>query len=69
MPYFDFLDKINNYIILQTFLFYKTLSISFMESVWNVFKQMYDKGLVYRGCKIMAYSNTCTTVLSNFEAN
>lgn len=29
---------------------------------------MFDKGLVYRGCKIMAYSNGCHTVLSNFEA-
>ena len=48
---------------------YKTLDLSFMETVWQVFKQMYDKGLVYRGCKIMPYSNTCTTVLSNFEAN
>ena len=40
-----------------------------MESVWWVFKQLYDKGLVYRGCKIMPYSTVCTTVLSNFEAN
>ena len=48
---------------------YKTLDLSFMETVWAVFKVMFDKGLVYRGCKIMPYSNTCTTVLSNFEAN
>ncbi len=40
-----------------------------MESVWWVFKQLFDKGLVYRGCKIMPYSTQCTTVLSNFEAN
>ena len=39
-----------------------------MESVWWVFKQIFDKGLVYRGCKIMPYSNGCMTVLSNFEA-
>lgn len=39
-----------------------------MESVWWVFKQIYDKGHVYRGCKIMPYSNGCNTVLSNFEA-
>ena len=47
---------------------YKTLDLSFMESVWAVFKKIYDKGLVYRGCKIMAYSNGIQTVLSNFEA-
>lgn len=46
---------------------YKTLDIKFMESVWYVFKQLFEKGLVYRGRKVMPYSNACTTVLSNFE--
>ena len=46
---------------------YKTLDISFMESVWYVFKTLFNKGLVYRGRKIMPYSNKCNTVLSNFE--
>ena len=48
---------------------YKTMDKSFMESVWWVFKQVYDQGLVYRGCRVMPYSNACNTVLSNFEAN
>jgi isoleucyl-tRNA synthetase len=48
---------------------YKTLDTSFMESVWWVFKTLYDKGLVYRGFKVMPYSMGCTTPLSNFEAN
>jgi len=39
-----------------------------MESIWAVFKKIYEKGLVYRGCKVMPYSNAVTTVLSNFEA-
>ena len=30
---------------------YKTLDLNFMESVWYVFKTLYDKGLVYRGRK------------------
>ena len=47
---------------------YKTMDLKFMESVWSVFKKMYERGLVYRGCKIMPYSNACNTVLSNFEA-
>ena len=38
-----------------------------MESVWHVFKTLFDKGLVYRGRKIMPYSNAVHTVLSNFE--
>ena len=33
---------------------YKTLDISFMESVWWVFSQLYQKGLVYRGFKVGA---------------
>ena len=45
---------------------YKTMDLSFMESVWHVFKVLYEKGLVYRGRKIMPYSNACNTVLSNF---
>jgi len=47
---------------------YKTMDLKFMESVWWVFKQMWDKGLVYRGAKVMPYSIGCSTVLSNFEA-
>lgn len=31
---------------------YKTLDVTFMESVWWVFKQLFDKGLVYRGFKV-----------------
>ena len=31
---------------------YKTMYPWFMESVWYVFKQMFDKGLVYRGYKV-----------------
>ena len=47
---------------------YKTMDPSFMESVWWVFKTIFDKGLVYRGWKVMPYSMTCGTPLSNFEA-
>lgn len=48
---------------------YKTLYPWFMESVWWTFKQLYDKGMVYRGFKVMPYSTRCNTPLSNFEAN
>ena len=47
---------------------YKTMDPSFMESVWWVFSQLWEKGLVYRGFKVMPYSTGCTTPLSNFEA-
>ncbi|XP_050676164.1 isoleucine--tRNA ligase, cytoplasmic [Leptidea sinapis] len=47
---------------------YKTLYPSFMESVWWVFKELYNKGLVYQGVKVMPFSTTCSTPLSNFES-
>ncbi|KAI0049465.1 isoleucine-tRNA ligase [Auriscalpium vulgare] len=47
---------------------YKTLNLSFMESVWWAFKQLFDKGLVYRGLRVMPYSTGLLTPLSNFEA-
>lgn len=47
---------------------YKTMDLSYMESVWWAFKQIYDKNLVYRGSRIMPFSTACNTVLSNFEA-
>ncbi|ESQ46757.1 hypothetical protein EUTSA_v10027624mg [Eutrema salsugineum] len=47
---------------------YKTMDLPFMESVWWVFAQLFDKNLVYRGFKVMPYSTGCKTPLSNFEA-
>src|SRR5689334_23352966 len=32
---------------------YRTMDLNFMESVWWVFKQIYDEGLVYEGFKVM----------------
>ncbi len=47
---------------------YKTMDTSFMESVWWVFKQLWDKNLIYKGTKVMPLSTSLGTVLSNFEA-
>ncbi|KAH8108056.1 isoleucine-tRNA ligase [Cristinia sonorae] len=47
---------------------YKTLNTPFMESVWWAFSELFKKGLVYRGLKVMPYSTGCLTPLSNFEA-
>lgn len=47
---------------------YRTMDKTFMESVWWVFKQLYDKGLVYEGFKVMPFSAKLGTPLSNFEA-
>lgn len=40
-----------------------------METDWWVFKQLFDKGAVYQGYKVMPYSCALTTALSNFESN
>ncbi|MFH1833078.1 MAG: isoleucine--tRNA ligase [Candidatus Levyibacteriota bacterium] len=46
---------------------YKTMDISYMESVMWVFKQMYDKGLVYKGLRVSLFCPHCSTPISNFE--
>jgi len=46
---------------------YKTMDLSYMESVWWCFKTLFDKGLVYRSFRVMAYSTSLATPLSNFE--
>ncbi|CAK8987930.1 Isoleucine--tRNA ligase [Durusdinium trenchii] len=47
---------------------YKTMEPWYMESVWWVFKTVFEKDLVYKGFRVMPYSTGCTTPLSNFEA-
>jgi len=48
---------------------YYTSNIDYMNSLWISFKQLFDKGLIYRGKKVMPYSYGCMSALSNFEAN
>ena len=47
---------------------YKTMDAWYMESLWWVVKQLWDKNLIYRGDKIMPVSTALETPLSNFEA-
>ncbi|MCZ6502942.1 MAG: isoleucine--tRNA ligase [Gammaproteobacteria bacterium] len=46
---------------------YKTMEPWYMESVWWVVKQLWEKGLIYRGVKVVPFSTALGTVLSNFE--
>lgn len=48
---------------------YRTMDLPFMESVWWVFGELWKKGLVYEGFKVMGYSPALGTPLSNFEMN
>ncbi len=46
---------------------YKTMNPEFMESIWWVFKELYNNGLIYQGKKSMHICPRCETTLSNFE--
>jgi isoleucyl-tRNA synthetase len=46
---------------------YRTMDLSYMESVMWAFKQLYDKGLLYEGYRVLPYCWECETPLSNFE--
>jgi isoleucyl-tRNA synthetase len=46
---------------------YKTWDKDYMESVMWVFKQMYEKNLIYKGLRVSLYCPHCATPISNFE--
>lgn len=46
---------------------YKTMDITYMETVWYIFKTFYDKNLIYQGKRILLYCPRCETPLSKFE--
>jgi len=48
---------------------YITMDNNYIESIWWVFKQIYEKGIIYKSFKSMPYCPRCGTSLSNFETN
>lgn len=46
---------------------YKTMESRYMESLWWVFKQLWERDLIYQGHKSMHICPRCSTPLSNFE--
>lgn len=46
---------------------YYTMDAKFIESVWWSLKELYDKGLLYEGFKVVPYSTRAGTSLSNAE--
>lgn len=48
---------------------YKTMDNDYIESVWWAFKSLYEKGLIYKGEKILMYCPRCETPLSNSEVS
>ena len=60
-----YVDKIGRWVDFKNA--YKTWNSDYMESVMWVFKQMYDKGHIYKGYKVNLYCPHCSTPVSNFE--
>ena len=46
---------------------YKTMDSAYTESIWWAFKELFNKGLIYKGYKSMHICPRCETTLSNFE--
>lgn len=46
---------------------YKTMDVSYMESVWWAIKEIHNKGLLYEGRKVLTYCPRCETPLSKAE--
>ena len=40
---------------------YRTMDVNYMESIWWVFRQLWDKGLIYEGYRILPYCPRCAT--------
>ena len=48
---------------------YSTMDNSYIESVWWVLKQLWEKNLVKKNYRVSPYCPRCGTALSNFEVN
>jgi len=48
---------------------YVTFEKEYIESVWNLLKRLYDKGLLYKGYTVQPYSPAAGTGLSSHELN
>ncbi|MBR9703063.1 isoleucine--tRNA ligase [Candidatus Woesearchaeota archaeon] len=46
---------------------YKTMDNSYLETVWHIFKKLYDDKFIYEGKKVLLYCPRCETPLSNSE--
>lgn len=58
-------DRIGFWVDLKTA--YVTYENNYIESVWWILRQLWDKQLVYRGFKVVPYCPRCGTALSDHE--
>ena len=61
----DTIDRIGRWVEFKNA--YKTMDKEYMESVWWAFKQLYDKGKIYEGEKVLMYCTRDATPLSKAE--
>jgi len=48
---------------------YRTMDPDYMETIWWVFKELWDRGLIYEDYKAMHICPRCETTLSQFEVS
>lgn len=58
-------DKIGQWVDFENS--YKTMDQDYMESVISVFKNLWDKDLIYEGVRVSLFCTRCGTPVSNFE--
>ena len=61
----DTIDRIGRWVDFKGA--YKTMDKDFMESVWWAFKELYDKGKIYEGEKVLLYCVRDATPISKAE--
>jgi len=60
-------DRIAFWVDLETA--YVTFTNDYIESVWNILKNFYDRDLLYKGYKVVPYCTRCGTPLSDHEVH
>jgi len=63
----EMVDRIGRFVEFKNS--YKTMDTTYMESVWWALKQVWDKGLIYEGRKVLMYCPRCETPVSNAEVS
>jgi isoleucyl-tRNA synthetase len=61
----DVVDRIGRWVDMDNA--YKTMDKNYMESVWWAFKELYEKGKIYEGDKVLMYCTLDATPLSKAE--
>lgn len=61
----DVVDRIGRWVDFKGA--YKTMDKNYMESIWWAFKELYEKGKIYEGEKVLMYCTTDGTPLSKAE--